>query len=101
MVILDRPTTTVDSTGIAKLSVSFPTTLKGRIDEIECHYRIEAPKISLGSSGIDFTEIIFDKILLNGIETQLRKLDPETGKIAKGFTNRLGGGTLVITPIEK
>jgi hypothetical protein len=93
----------IDSTGIAKLSISFPTLFSGRTDEIECHYKIIQPHVSLVPrySFFGTLEIEFDKILLNGQVTYLRKVDPETGNITDEITNKLSQGTLVINPIGK
>jgi len=97
-------TNTVDSTGIAKLNIHFPTLFYGiDADEIECHYRILriADRKYYFEPYTASVEIEFDRILLNGVETTLRKVDPATGKITDEITNNVFEGTLVINPMQK
>jgi hypothetical protein len=103
VVRLDKPIPTpIDSTGIAKLTVKFPSQFHSRIDEIECHYRIlKIPDGKIYTYTVrSFLEIEFDKILLNGVETKLRKVDSATGNITNEFASNFSEGTLVINPIK-
>jgi hypothetical protein len=86
----------IDSTGVAKLKIQFPTMFGQRTDDIECHYRILERSKRIESSSALGLNIEMEKILVNGEETYLRKVNFETGELTNEVTNKLDEGTLVI-----